>query len=359
MACVPSTTRTLEGNASNDQTRMTQTKETSGGSTHLGNSDRTESTMTNTTAAGRDWRCAVVLYLIALLLVLTPVAASSQPSDGTAGACCPALDNEIWMVDSLAPGLTRFSHHFEDLFDGPQYVNVLTLDLESSDVEAAIEAAERMGRESMRASEFGEAMGAVAVVNGGFMHGGAESVNSGLVKVDGDVLPFLREELEELRFVGSSAFGIDAGGRWHFRARGGERWDDEWTEVEHALAGGHALIRDGALTPTIENENFRSDVEISHSARRHPRTAVCLTSDSTAVLTTVDGRNDEAAGLSLKELSHLLLAFGCRDAINLDGGGSTTMWTAKDGVVNHPSDNERFDSGGERLLKTAVVLKTQ
>ncbi len=313
--------------------------------------------MTNAGTAGRKFRCGIVLCLIALLPVLTSVVAASQPSDHPAVSCCPALDSDIWAVDSLAPGLTRFSHHFDDLFGAPQYVSVLAVDLGSSNVDVKIEAAQRLGQESMRASAFGEATGAVAVVNGGFMHGGAESANSGLVKVDGEVLPFLREEPEELRFVGSSAFGIDAYGRWHFRDREGDRWDDEWAEVEYALAGGHSLVRDGTVTATIENEHFRSDVEINHSARRHPRTAVCLTSDSTAVLATVDGRHDEAAGLSLKELSQLLLAFGCRDAINLDGGGSTTMWTAKEGVVNHPADNERFDSRGERPLRTAVVFR--
>jgi exopolysaccharide biosynthesis protein len=303
----------------------------------------------------RPWRLAHFV----LSIVLIPVACVGirQPSDEHVTTCGPSLSSDIWATDSLAPGFHRRWHHFDDLFDSPQYVNVLTIDLGLTDVDVGIEAAERFGRERMAVSEFGGQSGSIAAVNGGFAHGGRTSSNSGIVKIDGEVLPFLREESDELRFVGSSAFGIDADGGWHFRMRDGDRWDDDWEDVENALAGGHRLIRDGAVTETILVERYVSDREINHADRRHPRTAVCTTPDSTVVFTTVDGRHDEAAGLTLKELSHLLLSFGCHDALNLDGGGSTTMWTSKDGVVNHPSDNDRFDSDGQRLLKTAVVFR--
>ena len=306
----------------------------------------------------RSERFAVVLFSwVVILLIVTSGAGS--PSDWDAVSCCPSLNSDVWESDSLAPGLYRRSHHFDELFGSRQYVNVLTVAPGSPGLEVGVEAARRFRRDWMTVSDFGQRTDAIAAVNGGFAHGGAASSNSGIVKVDGEVISFLRKEPEALRFVGSSAFGIDADGRWHFRDRDGDRWDKDWEDVEDALAAGHVLIRDGEVTQIVQNERFASDREVNHAARRHPRTAVCMTADSTVVLTTVDGRHEEAEGLTLEELSRLLHVFGCHEALNLDGGGSTTMWTLKYGVVNHPSDNEQFDAEGQRLLKTAVVVRYQ
>jgi exopolysaccharide biosynthesis protein len=70
---------------------------------------------------------------------------------------------------------------------------------------------------------------------------------------------------------------------------------------------------------------------------RHPRTAVGIRADGTLLFVTVDGRRpDESVGMSLREMTDLMLELGCVSAINLDGGGSTTM--VIDGkVVNRPS----------------------
>ena len=43
-------------------------------------------------------------------------------------------------------------------------------------------------------------------------------------------------------------------------------------------------------------------------------------------------------------------------AINLDGGGSTTLWTKKTGVINHPYDNKKFDHEGERTVPNLIVV---
>ena len=47
---------------------------------------------------------------------------------------------------------------------------------------------------------------------------------------------------------------------------------------------------------------------------------------------------------------------GMTDAINLDGGGSTTLWTEKTGVINHPYDNRKFDHDGERSVPNLIVV---
>ncbi|MBR4913365.1 MAG: phosphodiester glycosidase family protein [Bacteroidales bacterium] len=92
---------------------------------------------------------------------------------------------------------------------------------------------------------------------------------------------------------------------------------------------------------------------------RHNRTAVGIREDGTVLLFVADGRAKEAEGLSLTELQQLLRWLGCRDALNLDGGGSTTIWLDFNdfqGVVNCPSDNGRFDHEGERGVSNAVLI---
>jgi exopolysaccharide biosynthesis protein len=94
--------------------------------------------------------------------------------------------------------------------------------------------------------------------------------------------------------------------------------------------------------------------------QRHNRTAIGIRDDGTVLLVTIDGRTRQSEGLSLPDLTRLMRYLGCRDALNLDGGGSTTMYVEghpNDGIVNHPSDNGRYDSGGERGVSNCIVVK--
>lgn len=84
--------------------------------------------------------------------------------------------------------------------------------------------------------------------------------------------------------------------------------------------------------------------------KRHPRTCLCETKES-VVFITIDGRKKEAEGMSLIEAQKFLLTIGCIDAINLDGGGSTTMWFQDIGIVNFPSDKS-----GERPVSNVLLI---
>jgi exopolysaccharide biosynthesis protein len=84
--------------------------------------------------------------------------------------------------------------------------------------------------------------------------------------------------------------------------------------------------------------------------KRHPRTFLATTRESLLFIT-VDGRSEEAEGMNLKEAQEFLLDIGCLDAINLDGGGSTTMWIRDKGIVNYPSDDT-----GERPVANVILI---
>jgi exopolysaccharide biosynthesis protein len=127
-------------------------------------------------------------------------------------------------------------------------------------------------------------------------------------------------------------------------------------KAEHQLKGqdvistGPVMILAGVDQP-IPNDAFCRD--------RHPRTAIGKKADGTVVLFVVDGRAKESAGFSIPELQEIMRMLGCVDAINLDGGGSTTMYIKGqpfNGVVNYPSDNKKWDHEGEREVANAILL---
>jgi exopolysaccharide biosynthesis protein len=89
------------------------------------------------------------------------------------------------------------------------------------------------------------------------------------------------------------------------------------------------LLLNGTVQP-FENNNW--------NYVRNPRTGVCIMDDNIIKLVTVDGRFYTSAGMTLPEFQTFLTMIGCKSAINLDGGGSTTMYVEKFGVINEPRD---------------------
>lgn len=116
--------------------------------------------------------------------------------------------------------------------------------------------------------------------------------------------------------------------------------------AEDIVGGVPQLIKDGKIDITWEPEkSSKAFVET-----RHPRTAVARLKDRKFLMITVDGRSEISGGIGLQDLAEYLLSLGAVDAMNLDGGGSTTMYL--DGkVVNRPSDKE-----GERKVSDALLV---
>lgn len=114
---------------------------------------------------------------------------------------------------------------------------------------------------------------------------------------------------------------------------------------EAVLVSGPILLIDGKKMP-LENSEFVK--------KRHPRTCLCETADKGILLIAIDGRNEMASGMNLKEVQDFLLSLNCRDAINLDGGGSTTLWVNDGkgkGILNKPSDKQ-----GERPVANIIFV---
>jgi muramoyltetrapeptide carboxypeptidase len=123
--------------------------------------------------------------------------------------------------------------------------------------------------------------------------------------------------------------------------------DEAWGEAADAVAGGPLLLAGGVPLADAAVESFSRVFCLA----RHPRTALGVRADGALLLLVVDGRDPaRSVGMSLPELTALLVELGAVDAINLDGGGSTTMVIGGE-VVNRPSDRL-----GEREIADALLV---
>ncbi|MBQ0015481.1 MAG: phosphodiester glycosidase family protein [Bacteroidales bacterium] len=106
------------------------------------------------------------------------------------------------------------------------------------------------------------------------------------------------------------------------------------------------------------NQDVPQKMDRTFVTQRHNRTALGIRQDGSIVLVVADGRfYNEAQGLTLPQLVTLMRWLGCVDAINLDGGGSTTMYLRRQGIINYPSDNGQFDHAGTRYVSSIIYVK--
>ena len=108
----------------------------------------------------------------------------------------------------------------------------------------------------------------------------------------------------------------------------------EWARARDAVSGAGLLVLDGRVFDDWHEEGLSPAFDTT----RHPRTMVGVDADHAIWLVTIDGRQPAISlGMTFTELQTLARRLGLRSALNLDGGGSTTM-VAGGRIVNHPSD---------------------
>jgi phosphodiester glycosidase len=125
---------------------------------------------------------------------------------------------------------------------------------------------------------------------------------------------------------------------------------EPWASAQDIVGGAGLLIRDGRDVEDWAIEAFNK----GFAEGRHPRTLIGDAPDGTIWLVTVDGRQPKlSVGMTLEELRTLAHRLGLVNALNLDGGGSTTMWV-RGAVVNSPSD-----AAGPRKVSDALLVTSR
>lgn len=123
--------------------------------------------------------------------------------------------------------------------------------------------------------------------------------------------------------------------------------DEKWRRAYNILGAGPQLIKNGKIAIT----NVQEKITPAFVNDGHPRTAIARLASGKLLLMTIDGRQPgESIGMSLTTLADILIELGAVEAINLDGGGSTTM-VIHNKIVNRPSDQT-----GERPVSDAILV---
>lgn len=248
-----------------------------------------------------------------------------------------------WRLDTLPGGIIWKQAHPDSLYGHPQHLNILEADSRRVKADLLF-----VTDTLVRTSAMAASAGAVAAVNAGFFDvkaGGSVT----FLKVGGKLINLTRpNHLEAKSEILRGAIIIDKRGRLTVAAAGP---DEQYLSRRY-----HTVLLTGPLL--LSGGNPVALAERPFNDNRHPRTCACITDDERMLLLTVDGRTASSHGMALPELRTLLQSLGCRDAVNLDGGGSTTMWVQGQ-VVNMPCDNKLFDHAGERPVANALILRAK
>ncbi len=286
--------------------------------------------------------------LVALALCVSVAAFAQQASDSL------TFVNAAWNVKQVAKGITLKQFHFtgdSKIFDSHQYVSIIEIDTKKA--KGAFTFANDEGKIT-QTSKFAKDSGAIVASNGTF-YNMSEPYNC--------VCYFKKNGVEAYKFTekmmqrDNGAVVIDSKGKVSVvaadPANPGKVMPQDWAagfEEPSVMTSGPILVVDGKDAILEEN---------SFNRNRHPRTALATIGNKVYMIA-VDGRSKEHAnGVSLWEFTAMLHYIGVDDAINLDGGGSTTLYVAGEpdnGIVNHPSDNKVFDRAGERYIVNSLLF---
>lgn len=243
---------------------------------------------------------------------------------------------DAWTESEPYEGVVWRAKRYADYAGGPQVVHELVVDPANPAVR--IEAHRSNGCQTIGA--MAAQLGAVAAINGGYFTTGCAPVS--LLKHEGSLLG--------TNAVARSAFGLSASGEPLIALVG---VGADWPAASEAHGGGPRLVAGGAALTS--NADYAAEgISSASFIAANPRTIAGIRGDGRVSLVGVDGRRDTARGMSLPQLATWSVALGHVDTVNLDGGGSTTVWlrdATPNGVVNYPSDAGDVESaahGGSR-----------
>lgn len=293
-----------------------------------------------------------IIWLLVVQLTAVPLAACSSVSDTLGDGYSDSLTfaRTRWTTQTCN-GFKLHQHHFlsDSLFGSNQYISYLSIP-PSSPRRLAFVADTVLSSTSSMALRYN----AYAAVNGTFF-----DMDLGnpicYLRIDGQELgentPGKTDTIHRKYYQYATLFLRN--GLPRLVVPDSSRCWERSLRDSNIMTAGPMLIHQGKPVAQRDDRTFVT--------RRHNRTALGIRPDGTVLLVAVDGRFKQfAEGFSLPELTQVMLWLGCSEAVNLDGGGSTTMYVRgapNNGIVNYPSDNCRFSHDGERPVSNILIVK--
>ncbi|UCS92106.1 phosphodiester glycosidase family protein [Echinicola marina] len=271
------------------------------------------------------------IYLL-LMLISSGVTAQQVSTVKWNEADKEKIQSVEWETKKVAKGM-RVKTASMRLFDAPQEIFMLEIDTAKAKVNYLVGMADYMEKTSVQA----KANDAIAAINGSFFRNHAEPLGDSrhLVMVDGKVLA--RTDSAEFETRGTGAVVV-FNNQVDITGWSREKEKGIAGKADHALTSGPLLM---------DNEKMVDLSGTPFVLKRHPRSVIAF-NNGHLLLIVIGGRSENAAGMSLDEVQFFCDALGCDDILNLDGGGSSTLYVKgydEDDIVNVPTD------GSERAVK--------
>lgn len=253
-----------------------------------------------------------------------------------------------WQVKRVASGMRLKQIWFKDnsLFNANQFISILEVKQKrKTEIDLGYET-----KKKKPTSVFGQEANAIAAINGTFFdvkNGGSVD----FIRANGAIINENQLLSDGERARHQQAALVISKGKLNIA-----KWDGtgDW---EKKLDGEDVMLSGPLLV--YDKQRVKLD-SASFNVARHPRTAIATTRNNRILFITVDGRDANAAGMSLFELADVLKWLKCHEGINMDGGGSTALWIRGEpgnGIVNNPSDDKKWGPEGERKVANVVLVK--
>ena len=287
-----------------------------------------------------------VLLAAALLMLAFPI--SAHNADSVTLVTAPRIGLK------LSKGAEGYRVERVNIFDSPQTISVIKYSpkrLVSSVVQP-----DGLARLSVTAKESGALFG----VNAGYWDVRIDKPST-FLKLNGKQISvtadFEKERVDGLVCIGKKQIVID-----HCKAGEESAYAAKYDNI---LASGPVLIDENKSVDHAAYTNGMVDTAGGKPVgafytytQRHPRTAIGTDKKGNVYLIVVDGRSKgNAEGVTIAELTKVCEWLGLRDAVNLDGGASSSMWSANEGTVSYPCRNKKYDHAGERKVSSVWLVK--
>lgn len=229
---------------------------------------------------------------------------------------------------------------FYELADNPKFTGYYLVVKDPTRVKVGYTT--KLNEEGQTTSQIAENYNAVAAINGGaFVDQSSTSqwtgnggIPSGIVMSGGKVIHNDLGEGDKTELLAIDKQGVMIVGKYSID-------DLKERNIQEALSFGPTLVVNGKMTPMSGDGGWGIA----------PRTAIGQRQDGAMILLVIDGRGVGSLGATLKETQEIMYQLGAVNAINLDGGKSTTLYYDEE-VRNTPSN-----SMGERAIPTAIIVK--
>jgi exopolysaccharide biosynthesis protein len=279
----------------------------------------------------------ILFILICIACSLNIYAVESQENDSI------TIVRTHWIQKTKAKGLVFCHASYANLFGVPQDVYMLEISPKYYRAEVLI------NKPYEKTSIGAKKANAVAAINGCFFN--TEGTNSVCFLQKNGIICDTTSMDAKILVNGAMIIKRGKGSITDWNIQKEKKFKVRRASV---LASGPRLIKNGKLCKI-------NDIMPSLIKSKHPRSAIGYNKKGQLIFIVVDGRHPHIAeGMSIKELAYFLHLIGGQQILNLDGGGSSTLWLddAPDNcVLNKPCDNKKFSSEGERHIANEIIIR--